>query len=78
MEQDGMTLIIRVDREIDHFVADRIRQEFEKKFMRGSVKNVIFDMSGVEFMDSSRHRHDNRQVYKGEMCWRQGVFVCRT
>ena len=53
MEQDGMTLIIRVDREIDHFVADRIRQEFEKKFMRGSVKNVIFDMSGVEFMDSS-------------------------
>ena len=38
MEQDGMTLIIRVDREIDHFVADRIRQEFEKKISEKRIK----------------------------------------
>lgn len=46
-------MIVRVDKEVDHFTADRIRQEFEEYYMRGQVKNVIFDMSQVEFMDSS-------------------------
>lgn len=46
-------MIVQVDKEVDHFAADRIRQEFEEYYMRGQVKNVIFDMSQVEFMDSS-------------------------
>ena len=46
-------MIVRVDKEVDHFAADRIRLEFEEYYMRGQVKNVIFDMSQVEFMDSS-------------------------
>lgn len=46
-------MIVRVDKEVDHFTADRIRKEFEEYYMRGRVKNVIFDMSQVEFMDSS-------------------------
>ena len=46
-------MIVRVDKEVDHFAADRIRQELEEYYMRGQVKNVIFDMSQVEFMDSS-------------------------
>lgn len=49
---DG-NMIIHVDREVDHFAADRIKTEFEKYYIRGHVKNVIFDMSEVEFMDSS-------------------------
>lgn len=49
---DG-NMIIHVDKEVDHFAADRIKAEFEKYFIRGHVKNVIFDMSEVEFMDSS-------------------------
>ena len=34
-------MIVRVDKEVDHFAADRIRQEFEEYYMRGQVKNVI-------------------------------------
>ena len=34
-------------------MADKIKTEFEKYYIRGYVKNVIFDMSEVEFMDSS-------------------------
>lgn len=46
-------LIIHVGREVDHLAAENIRKEFEKMCNRRSVKNVIFDMSEVEFMDSS-------------------------
>lgn len=53
MEQSGLNLIIHVDKEIDHCTADKVRKEFEKKFIRGNVINVIFDMGEVEFMDSS-------------------------
>ncbi len=49
---DG-NMIIHVEKEVDHCVADKIKTEFEKYYIRGYVKNVIFDMSEVEFMDSS-------------------------
>lgn len=53
MDITGGNMIIHVDKEVDHFAADRIKTEFEKYYIRGHVKNVIFDMSEVEFMDSS-------------------------
>ena len=49
---DG-NMIIHVEKEVDHCVADKIKTEFEKYYIRGYVKNVIFDMSEVEFIDSS-------------------------
>ena len=53
MEITDGNMIIHVEKEVDHCVADRIKTEFEQYYLRGHVKNVIFDMSEVEFMDSS-------------------------
>ena len=53
MEIRNNNLIIRTGKEIDHMSAERIRREFEECYERGRVKNVIFDLSDVEFMDSS-------------------------
>ncbi len=53
MEIADRNLIIRVGKEVDHFTAEKIRKEFEEQFTKGNVKNVIFDLSNVEFMDSS-------------------------
>ena len=49
---DG-NLIIHVPKEIDHCSAEKIKYESDRFFAAGHVKNVIFDMSDVEFMDSS-------------------------
>lgn len=53
MEVIDRNLVIHVDNEVDHLVAEQIREEFEKVCAKQNVKNVIFDMSQVEFMDSS-------------------------
>lgn len=53
MDITGGNMIIRVDKEVDHCEADKIRENFEKLYLKGCIRNVIFDMSAVEFMDSS-------------------------
>lgn len=53
MEVTDRNLIIHVGREVDHYAAEQIRKEFDKMYSRKNIKNVIFDMSDVEFMDSS-------------------------
>ena len=53
MEVADRNLVIHVGKEIDHMAAEKVRKEFEECYAKGNVKNVIFDMSNVEFMDSS-------------------------
>ncbi len=53
MEIEDRNLIIHVGREVDHMEAEKIRHDFEECYLKGNIKNVIFDMSEVEFMDSS-------------------------
>ena len=53
MSISGGNMIIRVEKEVDHYETEKIRGEFEKLYTKGCVRNVIFDMSEVEFMDSS-------------------------
>lgn len=53
MEIVGRNLVIHADKEIDHMAAENIRHEFERINMKDGIKNVIFDMSDVKFMDSS-------------------------
>lgn len=53
MEVIGNNLVISVNNEVDHLIAEQIREEFEKVCTRQNIKNVIFDMTNVEFMDSS-------------------------
>lgn len=46
-------LIIKVDGEIDHHTSIIIREKIDKEFSRNNAKNIIFDFSGIDFMDSS-------------------------
>lgn len=46
-------LIIKVIGEIDHHTSEMIREKIDKEFSRSNAKNIIFDFSGINFMDSS-------------------------
>ncbi|MDF2538334.1 MAG: hypothetical protein K0S76_1355 [Herbinix sp.] len=46
-------LVIRLNEELDHHNAIRIRDKADKLIERNHVKHVIFDFSGASFMDSA-------------------------
>jgi stage II sporulation protein AA (anti-sigma F factor antagonist) len=50
---DKDTLLIKLSGEIDHHSAKAIREEVDKRLYLHCAKNVIIDLSGIEFMDSS-------------------------
>lgn len=57
-------LIIKINGEIDHHTSEMIRDKVDKEFSRNNAKNIIFDFSNINFMDSSgigvimgRYRH---------------------
>ena len=47
----GMT--IRLPEEVDHFVADRLREEAGEILVERNVREVVFDFRKTVFMDSS-------------------------
>lgn len=51
MKQDN--LIVHISGEIDHHTAENIREKLDKEFKRQNAKNIIFDFSDIQFMDSS-------------------------
>ena len=46
-------LVIKLNKELDHHSALVIREKTDKMIDRGTVKNIIFDFEGANFMDSS-------------------------
>jgi stage II sporulation protein AA (anti-sigma F factor antagonist) len=46
-------LIIRLNEELDHHNAIRIRENADKLIDRYNIKHIIFDFSGAGFMDSA-------------------------
>lgn len=46
-------LIIKITGEIDHHTSEMIRDKIDKEFKRNNAKNIIFDFSEINFMDSS-------------------------
>ncbi|MCL2378900.1 MAG: anti-sigma factor antagonist [Defluviitaleaceae bacterium] len=50
---EGNALIARPDCEIDHHSAERMRGQIDAVFDNSSCRHIIFDFSGVNFMDSS-------------------------
>jgi stage II sporulation protein AA (anti-sigma F factor antagonist) len=61
------TLIVKFDGELDHHVAKDIRTEIDETIDRQRVKNLIFDLNNMSFMDSSgigviigRYKHINK------------------
>ena len=49
----GNALIATPDTEIDHHSAERMRAAIDAAFDSSSCRHIIFDFSGVRFMDSS-------------------------
>lgn len=46
-------LIVKFIGEIDHHTAQEIRKEIDEKYKNQLLRNIIFDLEGVNFMDSS-------------------------
>lgn len=46
-------LVTKISGELDHHAAQKIRNETDTRIIRGKVKNLIFDFSDLNFMDSS-------------------------
>lgn len=46
-------LVIKLNQELDHHNALRIREKADKLIDRNNIKHIIFDFSGAGFMDSA-------------------------
>lgn len=46
-------LIIRLNEELDHHIAIKIREKADRLIERNHIKHIIFDFSDSEFMDSA-------------------------
>ncbi len=46
-------LVATICGELDHHSAQKIRNETDTRIIRGRIKNLVFDFSRLNFMDSS-------------------------
>ncbi|MBQ9070776.1 MAG: anti-sigma factor antagonist [Clostridia bacterium] len=53
MKMEGGSLFVYITCEIDHHTAKKIRESVDTELARAMPKELIFDFSGVGFMDSS-------------------------
>ena len=49
----GSTLIAGIIGELDHHTVEYVRDKIDAEIMKSTTKNLIFDFSKVNFMDSS-------------------------
>lgn len=49
----GRALLAEMRGELDHHNAARVREELESRFAAAGMRNLIFDLSQLRFMDSS-------------------------
>lgn len=50
---NGSSLIIKIIGDIDHHIAQTVKQKIEKSYNDNNATNIIFDFTQVSFMDSS-------------------------
>lgn len=53
LERNGANLILHISEELDHHTAGQISRTIDVLIEKGNVKNIVFDFSGMTFMDSS-------------------------
>jgi stage II sporulation protein AA (anti-sigma F factor antagonist) len=46
-------LIVRLDGELDHHSAARLKIEWQEKMQKNQTKHVVLNLSNLQFMDSS-------------------------
>lgn len=73
LEKRGETLVVRLCGELDHHYASRIREAVDSSVMVGDVRKIVFDFTGVGFMDSSgigtiMGRYRLMQAVGGSVC----------
>ncbi len=49
----GRALVAALQGELDHHNAAQVREELESRFASAGMRNLIFDLSKLRFMDSS-------------------------
>lgn len=49
----GTTLIVNISGELDHHYAEYVRQKIDNEIIKTTIRNLIFDFTGLGFMDSS-------------------------
>jgi stage II sporulation protein AA (anti-sigma F factor antagonist) len=53
LQKKGTTLIVGIIGELDHHSTEYIRQRVDGEIIKSTTKNIVFDFSKVNFMDSS-------------------------
>lgn len=53
IQQRGERLIVKVPAEVDHYFADTVREEVDRKLQTENISVLEFDFKDTEFMDSS-------------------------
>lgn len=52
-EMKGDVLVIRLKADLDHHTAVSVREAADSLLARSHAKHILFDFTGVDFMDSS-------------------------
>ena len=52
-EKKRQTLMVHIGSELDHSACLRLKERMDELLRDGSVRRLVFDMSDVDFMDSS-------------------------
>jgi len=47
------TMVVSMSGELDHHNAVSVRDEIDRRFQSSGCKNLVFDLEGLQFMDSS-------------------------
>ena len=53
LERNGSTLILHISEELDHHMALTVSKTVDTQIDKGTIRTLIFDFSGMTFMDSS-------------------------
>lgn len=53
LSKAGTFLVVRIGGELDHHYCDIIRSRIDPELMEPPIRNIVFDLSGLTFMDSS-------------------------
>ena len=52
-EKKRQMLLVRIDRDLDHSACLRMREQLDELLKDASIRRLVFDLSGSDFMDSS-------------------------
>lgn len=53
LHSEGNVLVVKIDGELDHHVADGLRESVDRTFENRKLKHIVFDFSEITMMDSS-------------------------